>query len=224
MAWVDWNSQPTITMTSSSSGTSGTEAIWTYWTSSCASTTSASSNTVWETWCGVDTIINYESTVSSSDSIWVTWNTECISIPSEEYNRQFGSWNTIVLDEEYDKRAEEREKHKKVAEVKACELLEELIGEEEFKIYKETGRIVVKGKNNDFVLEKTGKVTRIEKDKLVDLCIHLKERYNMPDTDNVIALKLLAENDDIAFNKNANVIRRYDKPDDYERTLMAANG
>jgi hypothetical protein len=101
----------------------------------------------------------------------------------------------------------EREAQRQAAELKANELLQDLIGEEQLKVYIETGRLLVKGKNNDYLLEKTGKVTRIEKDKLVDLCIHISDRLAVPQTDNVVALKLLAEADDYAFDRLANVVR-----------------
>ena len=39
---------------------------------------------------------------------------------------------------------------------------------------------------------------------MVDLCIHLAERSKYPAADNVVALKMLAEADERAFNGLAN--------------------
>ena len=47
----------------------------------------------------------------------------------------------------------------------------DLIGEEQLEIYNETGRLLVHGHKYDYILQKDGFVKRVEKDKVVDLCI-----------------------------------------------------
>ena len=64
--------------------------------------------------------------------------------------------------------------------------------------------VFVHGRKWDYMLAANGKVHRIEKDKMVDLCIHLKDQEKYPKTDNVIALKLLVETNEQEFNKIAN--------------------
>lgn len=102
------------------------------------------------------------------------------------------------------RRARKKERKALTAEQKAQRLLGTLIGEEQLKIYNETGRLLVKGEKHDYILKANGTVLRIEKDKVHDLCIHLKERSKFPATDNVIALKLLVESNEERFNEVAN--------------------
>jgi len=116
-------------------------------------------------------------------------------------------------EEESRKREEELRKKKSMAEATARELLLDLIGEDQCKVYDETGRLFVKGREYDYVIKKNGGVQRIEKDKIIDLCVHLKKRWQFPDTDNVIALKLMLENDEDAVNRIANRVAEREKPD-----------
>jgi hypothetical protein len=102
-------------------------------------------------------------------------------------------------------RAKELAAKKEEAENKAKELLLDLIGEEEMKVYEETGRLLVHGNKFDYIVQKFGYVKKIEKDKVVDLCVHLKDKYSFPESDNVIALKLLLEHDEDQVLKVANV-------------------
>lgn len=97
-----------------------------------------------------------------------------------------------VMSTEYQKIQENRKK----AEQKAQKLLGELIGEDELAVYEETKRLFVKGKKCDYIVPADGFVKAITKDKVIDLCIHLKEKDKMPHTDNVIALKMMIEADE----------------------------
>lgn len=103
-----------------------------------------------------------------------------------------------------DLRIKEEEERKRKAELTAQALLEDLITEDEMEYYKETGRLVVKGRKNDYVITKGSGVQRVEKDKVKDFCIHFKEQYKYPKTDNVIALKLLLESSEKEFLRIAN--------------------
>ena len=137
--------------------------------------------------------------------IWMDWNQGYITpvqpqISNEEYQRQRAEYA-----KEQKARLDALQAERDKAEATACDLLLDLIGEEQFAVYKETGRLLVKGREVDYLITREGGfVKRIEKDKVVDLCIHLAEQSVMPRTDSVIALKLFAEADEYAFNKKAN--------------------
>jgi hypothetical protein len=143
-------------------------------------------------------------------STWRTWTLVPVETKGEARARRVTEEQERVARAELQKREAEE---KQAAEVKACELLKDIIGEEQFAIYQETGRVLVKGRNHDYMLQKDGKVTKIEKEKMVDLCIHLKDKWEMPQTDNVIALLLKAKADDYAFDKMANIVRSRDLED-----------
>ena len=184
--------------------TASSDATWSTWTltSACTSTT----DSTWYTWTATG------STSTSSTTTWTSWNmdnyitvVETYRPSQEELERQRVQAQQQA--EERMQREAEREAKRQAAELRANELLQDLIGEEQLKVYLETGRLLVKGKRNDYLLEKTGRVTRIEKDKLVDLCIHIADRPSVPQTDNVIALKLIAEADDYAFDEMANAVK-----------------
>ena len=100
---------------------------------------------------------------------------------------------------EYDKlKAQKAE-----AEGKAKELLLDIIGETELAVYEETGRVFVKGRKHDYIVQKDGFVQQIQKGKIQDLCAHInKTKY--PLTDNVVAMKMLIEADEDKFLQIAN--------------------
>jgi hypothetical protein len=116
-----------------------------------------------------------------------------------------------VAQERLQKAAEEKER-KETAEEVAQVLLGELIGGEELGLYKTTGRILVKGNEHDYLIYKTGKVQRVEKGKLIDLCVYTQQRVTMPETDNVIGLALHIKTDEKDFNKTANASRPIPRP------------
>jgi len=194
------------------SATGSSDTIWYSWTASSATTCTAGSGDVWYSW-----YTNTATVTTSSDTMYSAWRTWAL-VPSasraeaeeEAQARRVTEEQERVARAELQKREAEE---KQAAEVKACELLKDIIGEEQFAIYQETGRVLVKGRNHDYMLQKDGKVTKIEKEKMVDLCIHLKDKWEMPQTDNVIALLLKAKADDYAFDHMANVVRSRDLED-----------
>jgi len=110
----------------------------------------------------------------------------------------------------------EQEEAKRLAEVTAQELLEQLVSEEDFAHYKEHGELLVRGRFKDYVIKKKGGVIRVDKDKIhriersvSSLCIHLNNQYKYPRSDNVIALKLAIDADEHKFNKEANASNMY---------------
>jgi hypothetical protein len=88
------------------------------------------------------------------------------------------------------------QENRKQAEVKAKKLLGSLIGEDELAVYDETKRLFVRGEKYDYIVPADGFIKQIRKDKVIDLCVHLKDRERMPATDNVIALKLMLEHEE----------------------------
>ena len=122
--------------------------------------------------------------------------------------------------EEHARLAAEETERKDAAEDVAQVLLGEIIGEEQLAVYKETGRLLVRGSKHDYLVWKTGKVQRVEKNKIVDLCVYTKERIIMPATDNVIGLAMHIKADEKEFNKIANASRPVAKP---KELALAAN-
>jgi len=103
-------------------------------------------------------------------------------------------------------KARERQLAQNAAEVKAQRLLGLMIGKKELEVYKRTGRIFVKGENGTYIVRKGSFTQKIEDSKIVDLCVHIKSECKCPKTDNVIALKVLLENDEKHVLKLANRI------------------
>lgn len=181
----------------------------------------------WGNWCEeayttqAQTQSSYQ--VTFQNQVWQHWIT---TEPQSEHfaRQQLGQQALQQTDEEFQRRAAEmqraateqaaafeeglkKEKDRKiVAEETAQVLLGELIGEEELAVYKETGRVLVKGKSHDYMLHVGGKVQRIEKNKITDLCVHVSQRPMIPDTDNVIGLALHIQADEKDFNKVANLV------------------
>jgi hypothetical protein len=106
---------------------------------------------------------------------------------------------------------EEMQKKKQDAEHKAQELLSHLIGKDLLTVYKETGRLFVKGKEYDYIIPRDGFITKIGKDKVYDMCVHLERKASMPETDNVIAMKLFLEGNEKEALKLANIHGTHDK-------------
>lgn len=182
-----------------------TWATWRVWSYGSSSTsTSTCCDTSWGDWC------SYDTSNTTSTSAWATWTSD-----STSYRTQYEAVPVVEEDpevlrrrrEEQEKQARERERAAKKAEAKANTLLRLIIGPTQWKIYRKTGRIIVQAKDGQFLIEKGGKVTRIERDKLIDLCVHLERKSDMPATDNVVALALWAAADGYRLKETANVIR-----------------
>ena len=179
--------------------TSSGNGIFYYWVSN--DTTRSTTGNQWDNWT------NSITTSDTGDStVWVSWQgdtyvpvqTQIPQISAEEKRAR------AAQAKERDRRIKEEDQRKEKAEITAQALLEDLISEKQLKYYKETGRLIVKGRESDYVIKKEGGVFKVEKDKITDLCIHLREQYKYPRTDNVIALKLLLETDEQQFLKTAN--------------------
>ena len=210
-------------MTSYTSGTVSTSSdyIWVQWTTnSCTATTTSSycDNTTWSGWnaTSTDATCADSTTVSTGESttVWVRWIGGEPDYQHQQEEIETGHREYERLRQESQKRADDLKKKREKAEQKAKDLLLDLIGEEQLEIYNETGRLLVCGHKYDYIIQKEGFVKRIEKDKIVDLCIHLTNQSKYPDSDNVIALKLLAENNEEEFNRLANNHGEHERPEE----------
>lgn len=191
------------------SQTSG-DIAWLNWTSYDSGTTSATTTDTWGVW--------NDSSGTTTDTIWYYWNEDTVVYPVFTEKKSHAQKMQDKIWTEWSKHKQEiRKQVKKDAETTAKELLMELIGEEQTKIYEETGRLFVKGKKFDYIIRKGERTLKIEKDKVVDLCVHIPTSY--PLTDNVIGLKLAIENDEDNVLKMANVSNWRNKP---EKLPMAA--
>jgi len=176
---------------------------WNVWCSSTSATSSSSSDNVWYGWTDGDTSATSSTTYTA---IWYTWtNTESQEQAEKRRSEQARAQAERERQEqERIRRYEEQEQKREAAEKKAKELLLDLIGPEEMKVYERTGRLFVRGKKHDYIVQKSGYVKQIKKDIVTDLCVHLKDRNKFPDTDNVVALKLAIEAEEDNVIKMAN--------------------
>ena len=179
----------------------------------CTSTTSSTCTSTNISIDSADYYIYYDtsataSTATSTCTTTVTcdrciWEHESLQ-QFEISDHDIAPWSTGLKETKEEKAARiKKKKVKQQAEEKAVKLLESLIGDE-IEVYKKTGRIFVKGKKGTYIVRKGKFVQKIENDKIIDLCVHIKSSYKCPKTDNVIALKMLLENDEDHVLKLAN--------------------
>jgi len=187
--------------------------VWPVWTSTSYTTSTVSQSSdatsTWGGWVGCDYSNGTSATTSTitytdSSAIWVYWAEEPTlkAISKEEQTANDERW--AKEREESRKRAKKLEADKKAAEKKAKELLLDLIGEDELKVYEETGRLFVKGRKFDYIVNKGGYVQKVDKNKIIDLCVHIQNRFTYPETDNVVGMKLAIEGNEEEFLKIAN--------------------
>lgn len=206
--------------------------VWSYWCSTDATnssttpvmyadnygTTSASTSdtAVWRIWSG-NTIVSGANggtgTISyhtTDNDVWTAWctvsgtevyvgNSRETPEQAEARARQFREAEQRRIQE-----ANEALAKKKAAEAVALELLKELIGEKETKVFEETGRLFVKGSKHDYIVNREGRLWKLEKGKVRELCVHLRDSWLYPSVDNVIALKCFIEADEYSLLKKAN--------------------
>jgi len=137
--------------------------------------------------------------------VWPVWHLEAvgeghspdINIEADAYSCRIteNTWQEWVQESREQIRAREAQQRinrtwdkmeKSEAEQTAEVLLGELIGEDQLEVYHKTGRVIVKGKKQDYLLRK-GFIPRIlKKNSVQDICIHLRDRHLVPKTDQVI--------------------------------------
>lgn len=142
-------------------------------------------------------------TTTSTGDPWIVWNsggtnqpTARIESVADRQRRERAEERLRAAGEAQEKRYAEIRRKQEAAEKKAQQLLMDLIGPEQLEVYKETGRLYVRGRQHDYILKRGGLVTQVGQDKVVDLCVHLAERSSFPETDNVVGLKLMLESED----------------------------
>lgn len=194
--WSRWTSSADTGTSTTNTATSGGDS-WYNWNSGDSGTCSATTNTAtvtWSTWVLDDDDVHYKMTA-----------TPTIKKTEEQKQAERDRLERFAQErKERDARAKAREEEKKLAEKRAKELLLDLIGKNELDIYNKTGRLFVKGNKFDYIIQKSGYIKKIEKEKIVDMCVHLDNRYKYPETDNVVAMKLAIEEDEEAMLKKAN--------------------
>jgi hypothetical protein len=230
--WTCWNTSDTSTC--SSYGTS--DDAWVSWTTTSGTTASSETNNeVWYYWTS-DSTTDCTVRIVDSAGAWDKWN-------SDTYRVTYGDYSTPVVDQRRErvkrKRAQRRaergtRKFKareamrlieiKKAEEKAQELLLDLIGPVDMAIYKRTGRVFVKGREFDWLLQTEGnrcRLQKVTKDKIHDLCIHMSD-YKMPKTDQVVGFLLNAKFNEKHLDKTANLVRVNEKWDGFEKHIREA--
>lgn len=190
------------TNNSGSTTTSSTDLVWDSWMSTTDSGGTTPYDATWSYWMedSTDNRI-HKSEIQRFDSIVIP--TVPVVLPSAEEKRAKAAqreinkiWGDIRIMEEH--------RRKERAEVTAQSLLLDLIGKEELERYKGSGYLLVKGRKFDYVIQKGRGVYKVEKEKVIDLCVHFRNRYKYPETDNLIGLKLLIEADESKFLRIAN--------------------
>ena len=196
-SWDRWNNTSVTSTANATYDNSPTTATWYYWCDMSKAGTDVSVSGTWEVWSDNHEIVYYD---------FATTKIELPKLTTEQVRARNAQVN---LENEWRKHlAEELRKAREAAEVKAQELLLDLIGEDQIEVYRKTGRLFVKGRKYDYIVKRGGGVARINKDKVSDLCIHLTNRHKYPDTDNVIAMKLAIEGSENKFLKLANGTNR----------------
>lgn len=209
----------TLDTYSGSTSTTGTNAIWDHWVDVCTTSLHTIDSTyadiAWGNWN--DTYTSTATTSTNDEFVWYEWVQDAgvyqpagrgrvHATPVAHQGRIIRP--SVNQPERYRKLEEERKK----AALKARDLLMDLIGEDQMKLYEETGRLYVKGNKFDYVVRRRGGVEKIAKDKVSDLCVHLSNKYKFPDEDNVVALKMMLEGDEDEILRLANESYIRDRP------------
>jgi hypothetical protein len=211
-----WNSIGT------SATTSGTWYVWSNTTETSSSTTYTTTGDTWRYWGTTSDTIR----ISDSDVTWKGWRYEqykseptpvgaesidvnVVEIPKETTEQKRAREAQVRINAEWRLiKAREVKKDRSEAEKRARELLLDIIGEDQTKVYNRTGRVLVNGNKYQWLITKDGEVRKITKTTVVDLCVCLQSRHSFPETDNVIAMALAAKLDEDEFLKKANFISR----------------
>ena len=181
-------------------------ATWSYWTSATSNTSSSiSTGDSWYSW-------TTSSGTSATTDTWQRWDQSYVYTSYESPKRDFlivhyqkmqaeinRIWRGIIANQLKEDRAE--------AETTAKALLLDLVSQKEFDLYEKTGRLLVKGRKQSYIVKKHGGVDIIlNNDRIKDLCVHLNgtDKNKCPETDNVIAMKLHIEQAEEEFLKTAN--------------------
>jgi hypothetical protein len=218
--WYNWMSTSatnyTITSSSSTSYTT-TDTAWMTWTADTGTTTG---DYIWYKWVEAPVTSGGVVYYGSADPEEVVE----VNVPkmTRDRIRQRARTAQMAIERTWRKiLADELQAEKEAAEVKAKELLLDLIGPEQLKVFEETGRLFVRGRNHDYIVREGHKhIRKITKDKVIDLCVHIP--LSLPSTDNVIALKLALEADEDEVVRIANYHGSVPFPIDFKERYRAA--
>lgn len=180
-------------------------SAWGFWTNTTTDTGTSYEDTYS---CWVDS-----STSTASTTVWAHWVIEDKSYVSiQDYGSPIEESKEVLLErqrEERRQRRKERIRHREEAKAdkKALELLKDTLGEEQMEVFNRTKRVLVKGKKNDWLIRmhEYGNVSvkKVEKDKIVDLCVHFKDSF-LPMADKVSGFALLAKYNEEKLEQEAN--------------------
>jgi hypothetical protein len=223
--WRSWN------QTTTASTSNDTWYTWSTAPTSSGGTATTTDTYTWDEWCETDRYV----VVERSDDGYAVWSQRLDGLVKSRQRDRVAElyrnnqlqinriWNDIL--------AEELKQIKKEAELKAQDLLLDLVGEKEFEMYKRTGKLLVKGRKNTYILGK-GRIAIVEgkditeKGKVKGMCVHLNydDYKKCPETDNVIALKLNIEHKEKELLKTANHHGLRNPDRDEEEFLKVVNG
>jgi len=237
-AWYSWNSANTNTQTTVDpdktwqhwnyeqdrleiTGTTNTGMIWNHWVS-CKELEQAR--------CPICDLIGEPTTYTDNNTVYFEWSKEADEQVEKIKHTKAERRRLKLVAEQQRKddlkreRAEKRrtkiELRKKFkAEHKAMELLTDLLEPDQIEVYKRTGRVLVKGNEFDWLIERYkqyGKdefapydnvhIKKIKSGKIHDLCVSQRKQMELPTTDRVIGFALMAKANEKAFDKEANVL------------------
>lgn len=254
--WSSWhNTSSTSTNTNYFRQYDEQTGIWSQWVTASGSITTTSSKIdqelVWYNWQQETTAGRagkMNQTIDDQGRIWQGWTTSTGTYTSTgkviylepkltrkerlQIKREKIRANRLAK-KRYRKNLfkEEVKRRKSIsAEQTAQELLCDLIGEEQMKVYRETGRILIKGEKYDwlvstyskgeelrsknfFDLTRNVKLQKVKKDKIIDLCVahSLDEKQErIPVSDQVIGFLLHAKAAENFLDKTANKFGTHD--------------
>jgi hypothetical protein len=183
-------------------GTFSNDGTWSHWNNNCdASTSTSDPYTVWTDWNTQYEIMIFDRFIEQKKT---KRQLEVVSRQNRILDRR-RKRKQLMVERRNRNLAIMLRLEKEAAENIAKELLLELIGPNELAIFEETKRLLIKGSEYDYIIPLEGHIKRLEKDKVTDLCIHLKDQNKYPLRDNVVGLKLLLESNENEFNKIANI-------------------
>jgi len=166
-----------------------------------------SSTGTWTNW--YNSTPETTSATDTNATTWMNWHDGTCYAGNSHQSRPIQETREERTQREIREKAEETERKRQLQERedRALALLASLIGIRQTKVYKKTGRLLVKGENFDYLIPEKDYVTRIGKDKMESLCVGIAEKHRYHKIDNAIGLMLALKTDEENFNKKANVVR-----------------
>ena len=243
MAWSEWNAGNSVYATSYTT-TTNAEA-WSAWNADTSGTTYGNSaeGTTWGYWNTTSASVTVDTTDNHAVDAWPYWI-------QESYDYIEKQIKTVVFEcdengllsktkyrrakryEAIRRRREEKQRRKRLfrvamearlreeADRKAAELLIDVLGLEQYEVYQRTGRIMIHGNKYDWIVKSSGMVQRVEKDKVVDLCVSLANRHKYPKDDNIVAMALTAKLNEDELIEKANSLGGRKKKENLECAIL----